>query len=326
MTLQEAIRQVADNYLAAKAQTFGDTAMQAVVTHNLPDSIRAALGGHSRDILVEGSAGRGRWADIPWAAVFLRSITESATTGYYVVYLFDPVRRTIHLSLNQGTTKILEEHGQLSGYDLLRARADLIRRRLASVADRFPVTAIELSSTRPLPRGYVAGHALGYTYASDALPNDSVLSEHLREVVSAYRLLFHLGGVGEPLDEQAAQETKDERPQATTVTEIRRYRTHRVIERQSGNARKVKNRRGYTCEACGFNFFDRYGPVGENFIEAHHLTPLASLDHGQEIQLDPDSDFCVLCSNCHRMIHKLSDPSDLVLLKSLLDAAAKGSG
>jgi 5-methylcytosine-specific restriction protein A len=46
-----------------------------------------------------------------------------------------------------------------------------------------------------------------------------------------------------------------------------------------------------------------YGEVGKGFIEAHHLTPLYSLK-GQKVTLDPRRDFSVLCSNCHRMIHR----------------------
>lgn len=55
------------------------------------------------------------------------------------------------------------------------------------------------------------------------------------------------------------------------------------------------------CEVCGFDFAAFYGPIGREFIEAHHKTPLA--------RLDPDkggitklSDISLLCANCHRMV------------------------
>lgn len=56
------------------------------------------------------------------------------------------------------------------------------------------------------------------------------------------------------------------------------------------------------CEACGFDFKAKYGDLGEGFAECHHLAPVASLTPGTNTRL---ADLCVLCSNCHRMIHRL---------------------
>ena len=57
---------------------------------------------------------------------------------------------------------------------------------------------------------------------------------------------------------------------------------------------------GYSCLACGFNFEDHYGQVGKNFIEVHHMIPLAE----GERESDPNN-LIPLCSNYHRMIHRL---------------------
>jgi 5-methylcytosine-specific restriction enzyme A len=50
-----------------------------------------------------------------------------------------------------------------------------------------------------------------------------------------------------------------------------------------------------------------YGEIGAGYIEAHHLTPFSELK-GRPTQLDPKTDFAVLCPNCHRMLHKKSPP------------------
>jgi predicted HNH restriction endonuclease len=58
------------------------------------------------------------------------------------------------------------------------------------------------------------------------------------------------------------------------------------------------------CEVprCGFDFKTIYGSVGEGFAEVHHLDPLGSSPAGGQISsLDRLS---VVCSNCHRMIHR----------------------
>jgi 5-methylcytosine-specific restriction enzyme A len=56
------------------------------------------------------------------------------------------------------------------------------------------------------------------------------------------------------------------------------------------------------CEACGFDFQKVYGELGEGYAECHHTAPVATLNPGTNTRL---TDLCILCSNCHRMIHHL---------------------
>ncbi|MEG4458101.1 HNH endonuclease [Microcoleus sp. N9_A1] len=74
---------------------------------------------------------------------------------------------------------------------------------------------------------------------------------------------------------------------------------------------------GYICKACDFNFEARYGEVGKQFIEAHHTIPISSLSKAK-IKLDPIQDFTVLCSNCHRMIHRIKPTPTLEEFKKIL--------
>jgi 5-methylcytosine-specific restriction protein A len=60
-----------------------------------------------------------------------------------------------------------------------------------------------------------------------------------------------------------------------------------------------------SCKVCGFNFGEAYGERGKDYIEVHHLIPVSTL--GEEASVDPKSDMTVLCSNCHRMIHRRKD-------------------
>ena len=59
---------------------------------------------------------------------------------------------------------------------------------------------------------------------------------------------------------------------------------------------------GYYCAVCGFNFEEKYGEIGKQFIEVHHIKPLFSLDG--EMEVNPETDMVCLCANCHRMIHR----------------------
>ena len=62
---------------------------------------------------------------------------------------------------------------------------------------------------------------------------------------------------------------------------------------------------GTTYKACGFDFGKVYGRRGAGFIEVHHLQPVSSLK--KKTKVDPKKDMTVLCSNCHRMIHRRKD-------------------
>lgn len=59
---------------------------------------------------------------------------------------------------------------------------------------------------------------------------------------------------------------------------------------------------GEDCMVCGFNFGERYGKRGEGFIEVHHIRLISS--HGKARWISPSKDMIVVCSNCHRMIHR----------------------
>lgn len=56
------------------------------------------------------------------------------------------------------------------------------------------------------------------------------------------------------------------------------------------------------CEVCKFDFAATYGEQGRGYIEVHHRTPL----HATGPTRTTMADLALLCSNCHRMIHRKS--------------------
>ncbi|HJH30065.1 MAG TPA: hypothetical protein C5S51_10330 [Methanosarcinaceae archaeon] len=89
--------------------------------------------------------------------------------------------------------------------------------------------------------------------------------------------------------------------------ERKTLRYHKHVERNLKISKRTKEIHGYTCTACGFNFVKKYGEIGTNYIEAHHLTPFADLNENSKVS--PKNDMTVLCANCHRMIHRLQNIS-----------------
>jgi len=97
-------------------------------------------------------------------------------------------------------------------------------------------------------------------------------------------------------------------------------RVHKSRERNRKIVDKIKtsflNRHGYLfCEACGFNFEERYGPRGNGYIECHHTKPVSELLPNQKTNIN---DLVLLCSNCHRMVHRTRPWLSIDELKNLL--------
>lgn len=83
-------------------------------------------------------------------------------------------------------------------------------------------------------------------------------------------------------------------------------RVHRYRER---NAKIIKSKKKdvlarlgcLVCEVCGFEFGKSYGKHGDGFIECHHTKPVSQIKVGKKTNL---ADLVLLCSNCHRMVHR----------------------
>jgi 5-methylcytosine-specific restriction protein A len=96
-------------------------------------------------------------------------------------------------------------------------------------------------------------------------------------------------------------------------------RLHRIRERDGALRRSkvksvLKTIGRLDWEGCGFNFRDRYGDYAGDYIEVHHLTPLAELP-ARNTSL---ADFALVCANCHRMIHRCAEWLSLDDLKAIL--------
>lgn len=312
--LKDSLLRVLREYKAASAsEPYAAHPLAIHIRSTAANDVRAALGDAMRGTKIQGSAGAGNWALVPWISVFDLTITDSASSGYYVVYLFHASEPVVHLSLNQGTTAVRTEFGQ-NTREVLRSRANTMRYRIPDYTDRFSVHEIELGSRQTLPRDYEAGHIIGLQYRSEAMPDEETLCADLQGLVAAYRALTFRGEV-EPSVEvnDAGEDSFDLRP--TTLVEIRRHQMHRRIERNSSASRIAKKVHGLKCQCCGFDFEATYGEIGAGFIEVHHLKPLSELNEGQAVRYDVAIDFAVLCANCHRMIHRQCDPSDLAGLR-----------
>jgi hypothetical protein len=86
------------------------------------------------------------------------------------------------------------------------------------------------------------------------------------------------------------------------VTHLRRERSRKLVEAKK--AAVLASGATLTCEVCSFDFSQKYGSWGAGFCEVHHKVPIAMSDSSTPTKLE---DLAVLCSNCHRIIHRV-DP------------------
>ena len=98
------------------------------------------------------------------------------------------------------------------------------------------------------------------------------------------------------------------------------YKLHLLRERDKtliAKKKKLASDAGKLfCEACGFDFQKVYGELGEGFIECHHNNPLAERKTNEKTS---PSDLTLLCSNCHRMIHRTKKWLTVEQLKRLIE-------
>lgn len=218
--------------------------------------------------------------------------------------------RGVYLSLKQGMTEAKKLY-KSDAKTALRARAANYRAILGRKSLGFSADDIDLapSSSSNDTAFYEAGNILAKYYPADSLPNEDILVKDLQAIVQLYRSLI----IGQTASSSFSESEGDE-PPGMNYEDATKFRMHKRIERNSALAKKAKRIHGYVCQVCGLNFETKYGAIGKGYIEAHHLRPLASLK-GTRIAMDPKNDFAVLCSNCHRMVHRSGLVDDIARFK-----------
>lgn len=99
------------------------------------------------------------------------------------------------------------------------------------------------------------------------------------------------------------------------------FRRHRHLERDGTMPRKAKAKHlaetgKLVCDACGMDFHKVYGNLGYGFIEAHHTVPVSKIKGAIKTKI---GDLALVCSNCHRMLHRGKCLLTISALKQLID-------
>lgn len=120
-----------------------------------------------------------------------------------------------------------------------------------------------------------------------------------------YRNILNLYKPKGKIESTSPKNEVQENIEPTSIEGSSKLAIHMRYERDSNFIKKIKEiaikaNPMLNCEVCGFSFFEKYGELGKGFIEAHHKNPL---NETKETKTTKD-DIALVCSNCHKMIHK----------------------
>lgn len=103
----------------------------------------------------------------------------------------------------------------------------------------------------------------------------------------------------EQADEKSTLEASAYEGQPILRLHLSRERNSKIVEQKKKLVRSLTGK--LECEICSMDFEGIYGELGHGFAECHHKKPLSLRDKNEETELN---DLAIVCSNCHRMLHR----------------------
>lgn len=187
--LSELFDFVLNNYIMAKnAQAFAGHPLGECVRSTIPGILRLSADS-DQNYIIKGSVGQGNWATVPWIAVMNGEITTTTQHGVYVVYLFSSDGKTLYLTLNQGCTDLIAQHGSKQALIQLAETANYLKTPLGVTPQYFP----SASGIKTGNAYYDAGCIAFAEYNKGSIPNDDVLLADLKAICGFYDKYVDLG-------------------------------------------------------------------------------------------------------------------------------------
>jgi 5-methylcytosine-specific restriction enzyme A len=136
------------------------------------------------------------------------------------------------------------------------------------------------------------------------------IADQIRKTVSNEDLNNHLYNIGDDEDEQLLVK------EGKVIYKLHKYRERNSKINKKKKEQYFKKFGKLDCEVCGFDFSKIYGELGKGFIECHHRIPLSEIKGESETSVE---DLALVCSNCHRMLHRELDTIDLTDLRNIVE-------
>ncbi|WLE96136.1 MAG: HNH endonuclease [Candidatus Electrothrix communis] len=154
-----------------------------------------------------------------------------------------------------------------------------------------------------IPRAVKGGIGQSNVWYADA-PESKV---HVKKVLT----LIDKGFSKELPDVDRFMASKEGNPRL--VAHLKRERNQTIVKEKKKQA--LDNTGKVSCEVCSFDFYSVFGAIGEGFCEVHHLQPLSKSDGEVNTTLE---DLAIVCSNCHRILHRQNPMLTIERLKKVI--------
>lgn len=342
MEINRSLQKVLDNYIEEYNKYYRgeipnnstkSLISSTLLKNDLPNRIYSTLNLSRKKYKIKGSIGAGNLADVPWLCIFDEYITVTATSGYYVVFLFNAKMNGVYLSLNQGYTQYKETFGAKVGKQKMNEIANLASKILGEVnSNGFTTNKISLDATTDLGKGYENGNILSKFYEVGKIPREQVIIDDLYYLLNKYKTLTEL--VGDSLidiydtidDEHFQAEIQNINKQLIPAGPIpRKNKTNSAASSKWSRSAQMSAdaliNADYTCEI-NPNHTTFLSPNGKQFMEAHHLIPMEFQDEF-EVSIDVPENIISLCPNCHRAFHNSNYNYKIDLISSIYEKRDK---
>lgn len=169
---------VMNGYLAARKASPGvNPEMGTLLKHDIPNELSSLPFINPQQYVINGSAGTGRWASIPWVAIMSRTVTTSTRRGYYLVYLFSEDMTKVYLTIAQGVEDTPQK-------EMLRIKEE-IKKFVPEAGKAKTDENIYLGESQKA-RQYAQSTSAYIKYEIDDIPDDSILAMDLEEMINIY--------------------------------------------------------------------------------------------------------------------------------------------
>lgn len=223
-------------------------------------------------------------------------------------YIHDQIRLVVEIAPQKNAGAILNDmaHADNSRRKIFFQYIDVLNSEKAKIS--FSINNELITNEKPWPENWRFFRCRMDLIPIPEVGGEEELSSLLAEwLIHGTALILSLLTVEE--DVPCSNLTPEQEGEAKEIIS-KRYERSRV------NREICLAHKGYSCHACGFNFLERYGQLGKDYIEVHHTTPVSEM--GDNYKLDIDRDLVPVCSNCHSMIHRRNPPLSIEELKDII--------
>ncbi len=309
-SIGKVLKYVALNYLEQKKQPFSNNKFAEYIRRDSVKIFEKII--DDEDLLITASSGKGVWAEIPWIVIYNKKETDGPQEGLYIAYLFSADMKRIYLCLAYGVTKMIERYGKKLAFEKILSKIITVRSR-GFLQGYLSDKNINLASGG---RGHDYERAVVFykQYVASDLPSEITLKEDLKNIINYYsNCLVEDNIVTEGVDFKNYTGGVEE-GRLNLINHYSRERSPKII--RAAKEFYLKKNGKLECVVCGFNFQNKYGERGANFIEAHHMKPVSIMKDGDITRIE---DIALLCSNCHKMIHVKSPWISIDDLKEIIN-------